>query len=136
MSHRISAAAVKKAGGGKVTIVGDQLGDRLHFWSEGDVVRLPNSHLGMRYTNGQFDLESGCSGQPACLDDLVKVNFGGLAWRTRSVTSSRCSKASPACRTRWRSSSRLHDGLPARQPRTRCARSGTMLGATTPRATS
>ena len=75
----ISAAAIRKAGGDKVTIVGDELGDRLHFWSEGANVKLANSHLAMRYTNGQFDLENGCAAKPACYDDMVKVNFVSLA---------------------------------------------------------
>lgn len=75
----ISAAAVKKGGGDKVTVVGDELGDRLAFWSEGDRVSLPHSHLGMRYTNGTFDLKSGCAAVPQCLDHLVDVNLVSIA---------------------------------------------------------
>lgn len=75
----ISAAAVKKAGGEQVTVVGDALGDRLAFWSEGGRVSLPNSHFGLRYTNGTFDLEHGCAATPQCLDKLVDVNFVSLA---------------------------------------------------------
>ncbi len=74
----ISAAAVKKAGGDRVTIIGDEPGDRPHFWSEGGLTRLPNSGLGLRYTNGQFDLEHGCAGQPGCMDKMVDVNFVSL----------------------------------------------------------
>ena len=70
----ISAAAVKKAGGDKVTVVGDEIGDRPVFWSEGDVVRLPNSGFAMRYTDGQFDLDHGCAGKPGCMDRYVDVN--------------------------------------------------------------
>ncbi len=75
----ISAAAVKKGGGERVTVVGDALGDRLAFWSEGGRVSLPNSHFGLRYTNGTLDLERGCAATPQCLDTLVDVNFVSLA---------------------------------------------------------
>ncbi|HJU41085.1 MAG TPA: hypothetical protein VJ724_16060 [Tahibacter sp.] len=70
----VSAAAVKKAGGDKVTIVGDALGDRLAFWSEGDNVTLPHSRFRLRYTNGTFDLAHGCAAVPQCLDHLIGVN--------------------------------------------------------------
>jgi hypothetical protein len=70
----VSAAAVKNSGGDAVTIVGDALGDRLAFWSEGGRVALPNSHFGLRYTNGTFDLARGCAGVPQCLDHLIDVN--------------------------------------------------------------
>ncbi len=75
----VSAAAVKKGGGERVTVVGDALGDRLAFWSEGGRVSLPNSHFGLRYTNGTFDLERGCAEIPQCLDKLIDVNFVSLA---------------------------------------------------------
>jgi len=76
----VSAAAVKKHGGERVTVVGDELGDRLHFWSEGALIMLPNSHYAFRYTNGQFNLKDGCSGEPACMDDQypIDVNFASL----------------------------------------------------------
>lgn len=70
----ISAAAIKQGGGDKVTILGDGLGDRLHFWSEGGMVDLPNSGYALRYTDGQFNLAEGCAGEPACFDDLYPVN--------------------------------------------------------------
>lgn len=75
----VSAAAVKKGGGERVTVVGEELGDRLAFWSEGGRVALPNSHFGLRYTNGTFDLKDGCAAIPQCLDKLVDVNFVALA---------------------------------------------------------
>jgi hypothetical protein len=76
----ISAAAIKKHGAERVTVVGDELGDRAHFWSEGALVTLPNSHYALRYANGQFNLKDGCSGEPACMDDLypINVNFASL----------------------------------------------------------
>lgn len=82
----ISAAAIRKHGGERVTVVGDELGDRLHFWSEGALITLPNSHYAFRYTNGQFNLKDGCSGEPACMDDLypIDVNFASLVPELRA----------------------------------------------------
>jgi hypothetical protein len=82
----ISAAAIKKHGGERVTVVGDELGDRMHFWSEGALIMLPNSHYAFRYTNGQFNLKDGCSGEPACMDDLypIDVNFASLVPELRA----------------------------------------------------
>lgn len=77
----ISAAAVKKSGGDRVTVVGDRVGDRAHFWSEGANIHLPNSHYVFRYTDGQFNLTEGCSGEPGCMDDkypFIKANFASL----------------------------------------------------------
>lgn len=76
----ISAAALKQGGGERVIIVGDKVGDRPHFWSEGAFVKLPNSHLWFRYTDGQFNLKSGCTGEPGCMDDRypINVNFAPL----------------------------------------------------------
>lgn len=70
----VSAAALEKSGGDRVVIVGDEVGDRMRFWSEGDNVRLANSKLALRYTNGQWDLGAGCAGEPACLDHFINVN--------------------------------------------------------------
>jgi hypothetical protein len=70
----ISAEVVKQAGRAKVTVVGDELGDRPRFWSEGGAVRLPNSGLALRYTDGQWDLEHGCTGKPGCMDRYVDVH--------------------------------------------------------------
>jgi hypothetical protein len=77
----ISAAAIKKGGGDRVILVGDTIGDRPHFWSEGTTIELPNSHLTFRYTDGQFNLLDGCGGEPRCMDDLypIDVNVGRLA---------------------------------------------------------
>jgi hypothetical protein len=76
----ISAAAIKKGGGNHVTIVGDTIGDRTHFWSEGTGIELPNSHYTFKYTDGQFNLEGGCSGESRCMDDMypIDVNVGPL----------------------------------------------------------
>ena len=75
----ISAAAIEKHGGNRVTLLGEPIGDRLHFWSEGANIPLPNSHLSFRYTNGQFDLANGCTGAPACMDDMYPINVNGVS---------------------------------------------------------
>jgi hypothetical protein len=52
----------------------------MHFWSEGAKVELPNSHYTFRYTDGQFNLSEGCTGEPGCMDDRyhIDVNFISL----------------------------------------------------------
>ena len=86
----ISAAAVKKGGGNRVTVVGDGTGDRSYFWSEGAFLVLPRSHLSFRYTDGQFNLRNGCTGEPRCMDDLyhIDVNFVSLVPDIRAPLSS------------------------------------------------
>jgi hypothetical protein len=76
----ISAAAIKKSGGENVIVVGEQVGDRPHFWSEGDLIDLPNSHYSMRFTDGQFNLQDGCTAEPGCMDDRypIDVNLASL----------------------------------------------------------
>jgi hypothetical protein len=73
----ISAAAISKHAGGRVTIVGEPIGDRLHFWSEGARIELPHSHLAFRYTDGQFNLADGCTAEPACMDDRYSIDVNG-----------------------------------------------------------
>lgn len=78
----ISAAAVKKAGGERVIVIGDGLGDRSYFWSEGALVQLPNSRYSFRYADGQFNLAEGCAGEPGCMDDrypAIDSNFASLS---------------------------------------------------------
>ena len=87
----ISAAAIKQAGGERVTVVGDQIGDRLHFWSEGANIQLPESHYSFRYTDGQFNLQDGCTGEPGCMDDRypIAVNFASLDPEIRAPLTSK-----------------------------------------------
>src|ERR1700688_2415061 len=87
----ISAAAIKKAGGERGTVVGDQIRDRLHFWSEGAHIELPESHYSFRYTDGQFNLKEGCTGEPGCMDDRypIDVNFAVLDPEIRAPLTSK-----------------------------------------------
>lgn len=82
----ISAAAIKKHGAERVTVVGDELGDRMHFWSEGARIMLPKSHYAFRYADGQFNLKDGCSGEAGCMDDRypIHVNFASLVPELRA----------------------------------------------------
>ena len=75
----ISAAAIKKHGAEKVTFVGEPVGDRVHFWSEGALIELPNSHLSFRYADGQFNLQDGCTGEPGCMDDRYHIDVNGVS---------------------------------------------------------
>lgn len=61
-----SAAILLNAAGDRATLVGEDVGDRLRFYSEGDTVCAPNSGFCMRYTDGLFDLATSCAGQPRC----------------------------------------------------------------------
>jgi len=60
----VSAAAMKHDGGDRVILVGEDVADRLRFWSEGKPVCLPNSDLCLHPTTGLWDLEKGCKGEP------------------------------------------------------------------------
>jgi hypothetical protein len=65
-----SAAALKHDGGDKVTIVGDAVGDRMHWWSEhGEPVCLPASKVCFAINTGYWNLVDGCHGNPRCYGD-------------------------------------------------------------------
>ncbi len=74
----VSAAAVKKAGGEKVVLVGEAPGERLRFWSEGGSACLPGSGFCLHYTDRLFDLEQGCEGTSGCYGDRFDVEVGRL----------------------------------------------------------
>jgi hypothetical protein len=73
-----SAAALKHAGGTRVTIVGEPVGDRLQWWSEGRPTCLPDSHLCLTPNTGFWDLAHGCSGKPHCYGDQFDSVVGSL----------------------------------------------------------
>lgn len=62
----VSAAVVKHAGGDKVTVVGENVGDRLRFWAEGGGITLPNSKLSIGFATGLHDYKGSCWGEPGC----------------------------------------------------------------------
>ncbi len=55
-----TTAYIKQAGGPRVTIVGEPVGDRLTFWAEGGRFVLPNVELGVSYAAGKHDYAHLC----------------------------------------------------------------------------
>jgi hypothetical protein len=74
----VSAAAVRHDGGKRVKLIGEPVGDRLRFWSEGGDVCMPNSHYCLRPTTGLWDLEHGCKSVPGCYGDQFDATAGSL----------------------------------------------------------
>jgi hypothetical protein len=74
-----SAAALKHAGGTRVKIVGEEVGDRLRWWSEGKPACLPNTHYCLHPTTGLWDLRRGCAREPYCYGDQYDSTVGSLA---------------------------------------------------------
>ncbi len=78
-----SAAALVHDGGEKVVIVGDEIADRTHWWSEGKHVCAPNAKVCFTVNTGFWDIVHGCEGQPACYGDQFDLRVPSLAptWR-------------------------------------------------------
>lgn len=57
---------VKQRAPGKVTIVGQEPGDRMQFWSEGQTMELPNSGILFRYSTGYVDMQGPCNDYSKC----------------------------------------------------------------------
>jgi hypothetical protein len=57
---------VKQAGGDRVTILGEPVGDRLQFLSEGNRGCLPNYALCMAYETGKHDYQHPCRDLDIC----------------------------------------------------------------------
>lgn len=55
-----SVGYLKEAGGDRVVIVGEPVGDRLEFWAEGDIVQLPWSGAAMLFANERHNYQTGC----------------------------------------------------------------------------
>jgi hypothetical protein len=56
----VTAAMLKKHGGERVEFVGGGMGDYDRFWAEGANVKLPNSGLSVRYSDGFHDWSRPC----------------------------------------------------------------------------
>jgi hypothetical protein len=63
---------LKQAGGDRVTIVGEMVGDRLEFWAEGRLARLPNSGAAMSYSTQRHDYKTGCRPYTDCHGSVVR----------------------------------------------------------------
>jgi hypothetical protein len=63
---------LKQAGRDRVTIVGEMVGDRLEFWAEGRLVRLPYSGAAMSYSSQRHDYHTGCRPYTDCHGPVVR----------------------------------------------------------------
>jgi hypothetical protein len=61
-----TVAFVKHAGQGRAVIVGEPVGDRLQFFSEGGLSCLPNSPLCVAYETGKHDYQHACTDWEVC----------------------------------------------------------------------
>jgi hypothetical protein len=71
---------IKQAAGDRVTILGEPVGDRLHFFSEGNRGCLPNSPLCVSYQRGKHDYAQPCDDWDVCfwLNKLYPVRVRTL----------------------------------------------------------
>jgi hypothetical protein len=67
-----TAGYLKQAAPDRVTIVGEAVGDRLNFFSEGAMVELPNSRLMVLYATERHDYVTGCEGFSDCHGNVVR----------------------------------------------------------------
>jgi hypothetical protein len=65
----VAAAALKPDARDRARIVGEDVGDRLSWWSEGNDVCAPNSKYCLHRTTGLWDLVHGSAGRPECYGD-------------------------------------------------------------------
>jgi hypothetical protein len=72
---------VKQAGGGRVIIVGEPVGDRMAFYSEGSRDCLPHYHLCLNYRTAKHDYAHPCTNWRTCfwLDWFYPVQVESLA---------------------------------------------------------
>ena len=62
----VTAAMLKEYGGEQVMLVGEPLGDRSAFWSEGRPIKLPHSGISVRPANWKWDWNEGCNDPTQC----------------------------------------------------------------------
>jgi len=61
-----TAAFIKDAGGDRVTLIGEPVGDRLSFYSEGGEACLPNLKVCLFYQTGKHDYAHACTDWHEC----------------------------------------------------------------------
>ncbi|EJN05382.1 hypothetical protein PMI41_01170 [Phyllobacterium sp. YR531] len=66
-----TAAMLKGASQGNVTLIGETMGDSGQFWSEGETIPLPISKIGVEYSNQFEDYENGCTDPATCFWAVV-----------------------------------------------------------------
>jgi hypothetical protein len=74
----VAAAALKHDARDRARIVGEDVGDRLSWWSEGSDVCARNSKYCLHRTTGLWDLVHGCSGRPECYGDKYDARVESL----------------------------------------------------------
>jgi hypothetical protein len=74
----VAAALVEMQAPERVTLVGEPVGDRVRFWSEGHDVCLPSSRYCLHLRDGLWDLVKGCSQEPGCYGDDYKARVEDL----------------------------------------------------------
>ena len=67
-----SIGYLEQAAPERVTIVGEQLGDRLEFWAEGGPGTLPNSRMVIGRATERHDYANGCRGYTDCHGPVVR----------------------------------------------------------------
>jgi hypothetical protein len=74
----VTAAVLKCSAGARAVLVGEEVGDRLRWWSEGRNVRLPNSGYRLHVSDGLWDLVNGCAEDEHCYGDRFGAKVGSL----------------------------------------------------------
>lgn len=74
-----TAAMLKGASLDNVTLVGETMGDSGQFWSEGETIPLPNSKIGVEYSNQFEDYENGCTDPATCFWAVVAFGPRGIS---------------------------------------------------------
>lgn len=74
----VTAALLKARGGERVKVVGEGVGDRLRWWSEGRFLNLPHSGYRLHLCDGLWDLEKGCQGEEGCYGDRFAIRVSSL----------------------------------------------------------
>ncbi|MEP7455736.1 peptidase S41 [Phyllobacterium sp. SB3] len=74
-----TAAMLKGASLDNVTLVGETMGDSGQFWSEGETIPLPNSKIGVEYSNQFEDYENGCTDPATCFWAVVAFGPKGIS---------------------------------------------------------
>ncbi len=66
-----SVGYLKQAAPEHVTIVGEEVGDRMMFWAEGRGVTLPNSQIQLGFATQRHDYQTGCKEYTDCHGNVV-----------------------------------------------------------------
>jgi len=84
-----TVAFIEQAGGDRVTILGEPVGDRLQFFSEGNRGCLPNRPLCVSYERGKHDYAHPCTDWDVCfwLNRLYPVRVNSLEPQERLTLS-------------------------------------------------